>query len=94
MEAEQSTKGVIMDVTVSNKEVNPKENVVYFSQKTLIDNYCIKKKTQMVYLEKKITAAEYDQKYKEVHKEEARKLYPHKGRYILKEGVLTYTGDI
>ena len=70
------------------------EATVYFSQKTLIDNYWIKKMTEMVHLEKKMTASEYDEKFKEIHKEEARKLYPHKGRYVLKGTVLTYIGDV
>ena len=70
------------------------EPTVYFSQKTLIDNYWIKKKTEMVHLEKKMTASEYDEKFKEIHKEEAKKLYPHKGRYVLKGTVLTYIGDV
>ena len=70
------------------------EATVYFSQKTLIDNYWIKKKTEMVHLEKKMTASEYDEKFKEIHKEEAKKLYPHKGRYVLKGTVLTYIGDV
>ena len=75
-----------------NKEVI--EPTVYFSQKTLIDNYWIKKKTEMVHLEKKMTSSEYDEKFKDVHKEEARKLYPHKGRYVLKGSVLTFIGDV
>ena len=75
-----------------NKEVI--EPTVYFSQKTLIDNYWIKKKTEMVHLEKKMTSSEYDEKVKDVHKEEARKLYPHKGRYVLKGSVLTFIGDV
>ena len=70
------------------------EPIVYFSQKTLIDNYWVKKKTEMVHLEKKMTASEYDEKFKEIHKEEAKKLYPHKGRYVLKGTVLTYIGDV
>ena len=70
------------------------EPTVYFSQKTLIDNYWIKKKTEMVHLEKKMTSSEYDEKFKEIHKEEARKLYPHKGRYVLKGAVLSYTGEV
>lgn len=70
------------------------EPTVYFSQKTLIDNYWIKKKTEMVHLEKKMTASEYDEKFKEIHKEEAKKLYPHKGRYVLKGTVLTYIGEV
>lgn len=70
------------------------EAIVYFSQKTLIDNYWIKKKTEIVHLEKKMTAQEYDLKFKEIHKAEARKLYPHKGRYILQGTVLTYIGDV
>ena len=70
------------------------EATVYFSQKILIDNYWVKKKTEMVHLEKKMTASEYDEKFKEIHKEEARKLYPHKGRYVLKGAVLTYTGEV
>ena len=46
------------------------------------------------HLRKEITASEYDEKFKEVHKEEAKKLYPHKGRYVLKGTVLTYIGDV
>ena len=30
----------------------------------------------------------------EENKEEAKKLYPHKGRYVLKGTVLTYIGDV
>ena len=48
----------------------------------------------MVHLRKEMTASEYDEEFKEIHKEEARKLYPHKGRYILKGTVLTYIGDV
>jgi hypothetical protein len=83
-----------MEMDVNNlKESGPVEPIVYFSQKTLIDNYWIKKKTEMVHLEKKMTAEVYDRDFKEVHKEEARKLYPHKGRYILEGTVLTFIGD-
>lgn len=80
--------------TNSPQEQEPVEATVYFSQKTLIDNYWVKKKTEMVHLEKKMTSSEYDEKFKEIHKEEARKLYPHKGRYVLKGTVLTYTGEV
>jgi hypothetical protein len=80
--------------TNSPQGQEPVEAIVYFSQKTLIDNYWIKKKTEMVHLRKEMTASEYDEEFKEVHKEEARKLYPHKGRYILKGTVLTYIGDV
>ena len=84
-----------MKLDVNNpKESGPVEPVVYFSQKTLIDNYWIKRKTEMVHLKKEITAEIYDRDFKEVHKEEARKLYPHKGRYVLKGTVLTYIGDV
>ena len=48
----------------------------------------------MVHLKKEITAEEYDLKFKEKHKAEALKLYPHKGRYILQGTVLTYIGDV
>ena len=86
-------KEIRLDVnSPQNEEVI--EPTAYFSQKTLIDNYWIKKKTEMVHLEKKMTASEYDEKFKEIHKEEARKLYPHKGRYVLKGTVLTYIGDV
>ena len=86
-------KGISLETSSpQNKEVI--EPTVYFSQKTLIDNYWIKKKTEMVHLEKKMTSSEYDEKFKEVHKEEAKKLYPHKGRYVLKGTVLTYIGDV
>lgn len=86
-------EGIILE-TNSPQEQEPIEATVYFSQKTLIDNYWIKKKTEMVHLEKKITASEYDERFKEIHKEEAKKLYPHKGRYVLKGTVLTYIGDV
>ena len=86
-------EGIRME-TNSPQEQEPVEATVYFSQKTLIDNYWVKKKTEMVHLEKKMTASEYDEKFKEIHKEEARKLYPHKGRYVLKGAVLTYTGEV
>ena len=86
-------EGIILE-TNSPQEQEPVEATVYFSQKTLIDNYWVKKKTEMVHLEKKMTASEYDEKFKEIHKEEAKKLYPHKGRYILKGTVLTYIGDV
>ena len=85
-------EGMKLDVN-NPKESGPVEPVVYFSQKTLIDNYWIKRKTEMVHLKKEITAEIYDRDFKEVHKEEARKLYPHKGRYVLKGTVLTYIGD-
>lgn len=86
-------EGIILE-TNSPQEQEPVEATVYFSQKTLIDNYWVKKKTEMVHLEKKMTASEYDEKFKEIHKEEAKKLYPHKGRYVLKGTVLTYIGDV
>ena len=86
-------EGIILE-TNSPQEQEPVEATAYFSQKTLIDNYWVKKKTEMVHLEKKMTASEYDENFKEIHKEEARKLYPHKGRYVLKGTVLTYIGDV
>ena len=86
-------EGIILE-TNSPQEQEPVEATVYFSQKTLIDNYWIKKKTEMVHLRKEITASEYDEKFKEIHKEEARKLYPHKGRYVLKSTVLIYIGEV
>ena len=86
-------KGITLE-TNSPQEQESTEATVYFSQKTLIDNYWIKKKTEMVHLRKEITASEYDEKFKEVHKEEAKKLYPHKGRYILQGTVLTYIGEV
>ena len=86
-------EGITLE-TNSPQEQEPVEATAYFSQKTLIDNYWVKKKTEMVHLEKKMTASEYDEKFKEIHKEEARKLYPHKGRYILQGTVLTYIGDV
>ena len=86
-------EGITLE-TNSPQEQESTELIVYFSQKTLIDNYWIKKKTEMVHLRKEMTASEYDEEFKEVHKEEARKLYPHKGRYILKGTVLTYIGDV
>ena len=85
-------QGIEMDVN-NPEEKGPVESVVYFSQKTLIDNYWIKKKTEMVHLKKQITAEVYDKNFKEMHKEEARKLYPYKGRYILQDTVLTYIED-
>ena len=86
-------EGIILE-TNSPQEQEPIEATVYFSQKTLIDNYWIKKKTEMVHLRKEITASEYDEKFKEIHKEEAKKLYPHKGRYVLKGTVLTYIEEV
>ena len=86
-------EGITLE-TNSPQEQEPVEATAYFSQKTLIDNYWVKKKTEMVHLEKKMTASEYDEKFKEIHKEEARKLYPHKGRYVLKGTVLTYIGNV
>ena len=86
-------EGITLE-TNSPQEQEPVEATAYFSQKTLIDNYWVKKKTEMVHLEMKMTASEYDEKFKEIHKEEARKLYPHKGRYVLKGTVLTYIGDV
>ena len=91
-------EGITLE-TNSPQEQEPVEATAYFSQKTLIDNYWIKKKTEMVHLRKdhlrkEITASKYDEKFKEVHKEEAKKLYPHKGRYVLKGTVLTYIGDV
>ena len=86
-------EGIRMETnSPQNEEVI--EATVYFSQKTLIDNYWIKKNTEMVHLRKEMTASEYDEKFKEVHKEEAKKLYPHKGRYVLKGTVLTYIGEV
>ena len=86
-------EGITLE-TNSPQEQESTELIVYFSQKTLIDNYWIKLKTQMVHLKKEITAEEYDLNFKEKHKAEALKLYPHKGRYILKGTVLTYIGDV
>ena len=57
-------EGIRMETnSPQNEEVI--EATVYFSQKTLIDNYWIKKKTEMVHLRKEITASEYDEKFKE-----------------------------
>ena len=86
-------EGITLE-TNSPQEQEPVEATAQLAQKTLIDNYWVKKKTEMVHLEKKMTASEYDEKFKEIHKEEARKLYPHKGRYVLKGTVLTYIGDV
>jgi hypothetical protein len=49
--------------TNSPQGQEPVEAIVYFSQKTLIDNYWIKKKTEMVHLRKEMTASEYDEEF-------------------------------
>lgn len=87
-------KGVELAVNSPKDKAVTEEPIVYFSQKTLIDNYWVKKKTEIVHLKKEMSAEEYETSLKEKHIEEAKKLYPHKGRYILQGTVLTYIGDM